>query len=63
MSTELQELTSATNKTVAMTSFHGGSERGRCVQLTQGLHNAVQLTEEQALQALAVLSNWLARNN
>ena len=59
MSTELQTLESWVNEDVAVTSFSGGSERGRCVQLTQGLHQSVQLTERQALEALQVLSAWL----
>ena len=59
MSTELQTLGSWVNEDVTVTSFSGGSERGRCLQLTQGLHQSVQLTERQALHSLEVLSAWL----
>jgi hypothetical protein len=67
MSTERTPLTSEHSEDVSVTSFSGGRERGRCLQLTQANVRGgryvgtghVQLDEDQAaLLALDIL-DWL----
>jgi hypothetical protein len=73
MSTELANLHSHSNKAVGLTSFAGGTERGACIQFTQsaihspefglgqaGGFNTVQLTKEQVVEAMKVMTDWLA---
>jgi len=68
MSTERNELTSETNRTISVTAFNGGRERNRCLQLTQSFNNGrsfdgighVQLDKEQAMQLVADITRWLA---
>jgi len=69
MSTERNELTSKNSENVAVTSFSGGKDRGRCLQLTQSHRDTnsgwtdmghVQLDKEQAMQLVADMTRWLA---
>ena len=56
MSTEQNPLVSVykDNEEIQVTSFYGGQNRGKCVQLTQDT-GYVQLTEEQAQQLVKTL--------
>ena len=65
MSTERNQLESKASKPVSVTSFSGGKDRGRCLQLTQSRINAditmyVQLDQEQVEQFMADAEDWLA---
>lgn len=67
MSTELKPFKAlntlnpnAQDEQVSMTSFYGGKDRGRCVQLTcsnrrEGGFHYMQFTREQALEAAEAL--------
>lgn len=69
MSTEFEETKEHRgSNAVSMTSFFGGRERGRCLQLTQtGMgygegHNPcqmVQMTETQVRETMATMKEWL----
>ena len=73
MSTELETIEEHnTSPAVHATSFFGGRERGRCVQLTQSHRNSndglaihgipaqmLTLNEKQAWHLIAVLREWL----
>ena len=72
MSTELNEVPEqSTSPAISMTSFFGGIERGRCVQLTQSHRTpegfaahgipaqSVALTRDQAERLICELSIWL----
>jgi len=69
MSTERNELTSNNSEAISVTSFSGGKERGRCLQLTQAQRDTnsgwsdmsyVQLDKEQAMLLVADITRWLA---
>lgn len=75
MSKELETVEAArTSPAVHVTSFFGGTARGRCVQLTQNLRTdggfttqglppqCLSLTEGQAADLVDVLQAWLGRN-
>lgn len=76
MSTELKTVSEdgaegKENPAVSLTSFFGGVDRGRCVQLTQSHRTpegftahaipaqTLALTEHQAVELIEVLSKWL----
>jgi len=78
MSTELNPVPANNgNDSVSVTSFFGGSDRGRCLQFTQATRNRktghpghehqqmfefVQMTEEQVREAMARMQEWLDGN-
>lgn len=54
-------------RAVTFTSFWGGTDNGRCLQMTQ-MHrrdgdmdrfNAVQMTEQQVREAVQMMMDWL----
>ena len=73
MSTELETIEeNGTSPELSMTSFFGGTERGRCIQITQSHRNPndgfpshgipvqhVAINQAQARQMIEVLSEWL----
>ena len=81
MSTELPTIEQdSRSEEVSLTSFFGGADRGRCVQLTQSREDEVildgastpravratgfvQLTQKQAIEAVAQLTMWLNEND
>ena len=71
MSTELNTAVSNDNEDLSVTSFFGGSQRGRCLQLTQSnqtrrqgagcnMFDNVQLDEQQVRQLMGTMAEWLA---
>ncbi len=73
MSTELKTTEQdSKHKDVHLTSFFGGADAGRCVQLTQcangdgfqlsGATNVICMTQQQAVDTIATLTEWLKEN-
>ncbi len=72
MSTSLETIAeSNTNPELLVTSYYGGIDRGRCFQITQLLpdpvtkveeYNYVQLTQQQVLQMVHVVTDWMKEN-
>lgn len=65
MSTSRDTITSPASEDLMVTSFYGGADRGKCIQLTQRdnirkdwLHVAVD--KEQAIKLIADLAVWLS---
>ena len=65
MSTSRDTITSRTeSEDLMVTSFYGGADRGKCIQLTQRNDRAkdwlyVSVDKEQAIKLIADLSVWL----
>ena len=47
---------------VSLTSFSGGLERGRCIQITLNPigEGYIQLTEDQIVELISALNDWLS---
>ena len=46
----------------SLTSFYGGTEKGRCLQLTVKSDKCyIQLTEEEVLELMFYLFKWLLK--
>lgn len=64
MSRDVGETSARNNSAVHMTSFFGGTERGRCLQVSQLRRDAVrgeavQMTEQQVREAIQIMQAWL----
>jgi hypothetical protein len=69
MSTDLKTIEQdSRSREVFLTSFFGGADRGRCVQLTQiqpneaHLAHFVQLTQGQSIDLVMTLIDWIKEN-
>lgn len=61
MSTDLKTAIAENNDDVHVTSFFGGTERGRCIQLTNGATgDHIQLTKAQMVDLISTMCEWLA---
>lgn len=65
MSTSRDTITSPASKDLMVTSFYGGADRGKCIQLTQRNDRAkdwlhVAVDKEQAIKLIADLAVWLS---
>jgi len=65
MSTSRDTITSPASKDLLVTSFYGGADRGKCIQLTQRDDRVkdwlyVAVDKEQAIKLIADLATWLS---
>jgi hypothetical protein len=59
MSKNLKTAKSKNNADVNFTSFSGGVNRGRCLQVSQNWEDVVQMDRKQVEKAVAIMSKWL----
>lgn len=66
MSRDIGTTNNRNNNAVSFTSFFGGADHGRCVQLTQQVGSGktfgfrvIQMTKDQVREAISVMQNWL----
>lgn len=68
MSRDVGNTSSQNNEEVSFTSFFGGADRGRSLQLTQSrphsqlpvvTHQSVSMTEQQVREAIQIMQAWL----
>ena len=62
MSQNLRDNLSEVNETVLTTSFSGGKERGRCLQIHQMNSVVVMMTKEQVVEQVAIMTEWLSNS-
>jgi len=66
MSTSRDTITSRTKSSedLQVTSFYGGADRGKCIQLTQHKDyiQYISVDKEQAIKLIADLAGWLVED-